>query len=57
MTELYNKLNELATGVLEWDYFSTIKDERVIHIFTDRHMEELVYDTNGDFVEKVDYEI
>lgn len=57
MTELYNKLNELATGILEWDYFGTIQNERVIHIFTDRHTEELVYDTNGDFVEKVEYDI
>lgn len=57
MTELYKKLNELATGALDWDYFCTVEGERVIHIFTDRHMEELVYDTNGELVEKIDYEI
>lgn len=56
MTELYNKLNELATGILEWDYFTICNNKTVVQVYFDRCIEEFTYDCNGNFLEKIVYE-
>ena len=56
MTELYNKLNELAKGVLEWDYFTICNNKTVVQVYFDRCTEEFTYDCNGNFLEKIVYE-
>jgi hypothetical protein len=56
MTELYNKLNELANGVFDWDYYTMCDDKKVVQVYFDRCIEEFTYDCNGNFLEKIVYE-
>lgn len=56
MTELYNKLNELANGVLDWDYYTICDNKKVVQVYFDRCIEEFTYDCNGNFLEKIVYE-